>query len=97
MEAGVYSLQEMGDTESFPHRVEVGLLMKKGKILQEQETAYTKTQKCAFGGWEGEVESLQTAWPFWSYNNQGAGGKRGEMKLEQEERTKPSPKSRQTH
>ena len=33
-------------------------------------------------GWrERKTQSLQTAWPFWSCNNHGAGGKRGEIKL----------------
>ena len=93
MEAGVYSLQETGGhvKVSVPRSpsgsfsvswVEVGLLIKKSEVLQEKETAYTKTQKSALGGEKGKTQSLQTAWPFWSCNNHGAGGKRGEIKLE---------------
>ena len=107
MEAGVYSLQETGGhgkvsvsrspSGSFlVSWVEVGLLIKKSEVLQEKETAYTKTQKSAFGGEKGKTQSLQTTGPFWSFNNQGAGGKRGERKLELEGEAKPSPNSRST-
>ena len=58
------------------------MLIKKSEVLQGKETAYTKTQKSAFGGEKGKTQSLQNAWPFWSCNNHGAGGKRGEIKLE---------------
>ena len=70
------------------------LVNKKSEVLQEKETAYTKTQKSDFGGEKGKTQSLQTTGPFWSFNNQGAGGKRRERKLKLEGGAKPSPNSR---
>lgn len=38
--------------------VEVALVKKISKILQEKEIAYAKTQKCILGGGEGQGRSL---------------------------------------